>query len=173
MSRPRASRSASGAARGVAAGTALLRALALAVPIAGVMTPCARAAQTVAPPTLPDPDTWLARPVAELRVLDKVGAQATPVVLTVGQVSTYHSLTVTLRACAVRPPELPPDSAAFLDIVDSHDGQPGFHGWMFAGEPQIAMLENPLYDVHLLSCRGDAAPAPSVVPPAAPGRAGR
>lgn len=150
-----------------------LRALALAVPIAGVMAPCARAAQTVAPPTLPDPDTWLARPVAELRVLDKVGAQATPVVLTVGQGSTYHSLTVTLRACAVRPPELPPDSAAFLDIVDSHDGQPGFHGWMFAGEPQVAMLENPLYDVHLLSCRGDAAPAPSGSPSTAPGRAGR
>lgn len=152
---------------------AALRALALAVPVAGVTALCARAAQTVAPPTLPDPDTWLARPVAELRVLDKVGAQATPVVLTVGQGSTYHSLTVTLRACAVRPPELPPDSAAFLDIVDSHDGQPGFHGWMFAGEPQIAMLENPLYDVHLLSCRGDTASALGVAPSAAPGRAGR
>ncbi len=157
----------------MAAAGAALRALALAVPVAGVMAPCSRAAQTVAPPTLPDPDTWLARPGAELRVLDKVGAQATPVVLTVGQGSTYHSLTVTLRACAVRPPELPPDSAAFLDIVDSHDGQPGFHGWMFAGEPQIAMLENPLYDVHLLSCRGDAAPAPGASPSAAPGRAGR
>ncbi len=125
----------------------------------------ARGAETVKPPSLPDPDTWLARPGAELRVLDKVGAQAAPVLLTVGQGSTFHSLIVTLRACAVRPPELPPDSAAFLDIVDSHEGGPGFHGWMFSGEPQIAMLENPLYDVHLLSCRG-AAPAPVGAPAA-------
>ncbi len=167
MSRPRADR----AARGVSALRVL--AVAMAVPVAGAaIAPCAQAAQTVAPPTLPDPDTWLARPVAELRVLDKVGAQATPVVLTIGQGSTYHSLTVTLRACAVRPPELPPDSAAFLDIVDSHEGEPGFHGWMFSGEPQVAMLENPLYDVHLLSCR-DAAPAPAAPPPAASGRTTR
>ena len=146
--------------------------MAVALYALAAAVPCARAAQTVAPPVLPDPGTWVARPVAELRVLDKVGAQATPLVLTVGQGSTVHSLTVTLRACAVRPPELPPDSAAFLDIVDSHEGQPGFHGWMFAGEPQVAMLENPLYDVQLLSCRGapagspaDPAPTSSRTPP--------
>ena len=152
---------------------AALRVLVLVLAAAAPAVPSARAAQTVAPPVLPDPDTWLPRPAAELRVLDKVGAQATPVVLTVGQGSTYHSLTVTLRACAVRPPELPPDSAAFLDIVDSHDGAPGFHGWMFSAEPQIAMLENPLYDVHLLSCHGDAAPAPAVPSVASPARTTR
>lgn len=141
--------------------------------------PGARAAETVAPPVLPDPGTWLPRQAAELRVLDKVSAQAIPLVLAVGQGAGFHSLSVTVRACAVRPPELPPDSAAFLDIVDSHEGQPGFHGWMFSGEPQVAMLENPLYDVHLLSCRADA-PAPAATtattaPPAAaaPGRAPR
>lgn len=145
--------------------TAAPRVLALALLAA---LPRAHAAETVAPPVLPDPDTWLPRPVAELRVLDKVGAQATPMVLTVGQGAAFHSLTVTLRACAVRPPELPPDSAAFLDITDSHEGQPGFHGWMFSGEPQIAMLESPLYDVHLMSCRADPAAAPTPPPGHAP-----
>ncbi|MGI4978310.1 MAG: DUF2155 domain-containing protein [Janthinobacterium lividum] len=150
--------------------TAAPRALALALLAA---LPRAHAAEIVPSPVLPDPGTWLPRPVAELRVLDKIGAQAAPMVLSVGQGAAFHSLTVTLRACAVRPPELPPDSAAFLDIVDSHEGQPGFHGWMFSGEPQIAMLENPLYDVHLMSCRADpAAPAaPAPAPP--PGRAPR
>ncbi len=130
--------------------------------------PRVHAAEVVAPPVLPDPGTWLPRPVAELRVLDKVGAGATPMVLSVGQAAPFHSLTVTLRACAVRPPELPPDSAAFLDITDSHEGQPGFHGWMFSGEPQIAMLENPLYDVHLMSCRAEPAAPPTAGAPAAP-----
>lgn len=151
------------------AGPVLPRLLAIAVLAAATLAaPDARAATTVAPPTLPDPDTWLPRQAAELRVLDKIGAQATPLVLAVGQGAGFHSLTVTLRACAVRPPELPPDSAAFLDIVDSHEGEPGFHGWMFSGEPQIAMLENPLYDVHLLSCRTETPPA---TPPAAPSSA--
>ena len=136
----------------------------LAPVLAAVAFPCipARAAEIV-PPSLPDPNTWVPRQQAELRVLDKVGAQATPLVLKVGRGAAFHSLTVTLQACVVRPPELPPDAAAFLDIVDSHEGAPGFHGWMFSGEPGLGMLENPLYDVHLLSCQGGSnAPAPMV-----------
>ncbi len=157
-----------------AAPRALAAVVALALLSAATPVRPARAAETVAPPHLPDPDTWLPRQTAELRVLDKVAAQATPLVLAVGQGAGFHSLTVTVRACAVRPPELPPDSAAFLDIVDSHEGEPGFHGWMFSGEPQIAMLENPLYDVHLLSCRTDATPSNGAPPAAAaPGHAPR
>ncbi len=122
----------------------------------------AAAATTVAPPVLPNANTWLPRQQAELRVLDKIGAQASPLVLAVGHAAAFHSLTLTLKACVVHPPELPADAAAFLDITDSHEGAPGFHGWMFSGEPQLGMLENPLYDVLLLSCQG--APAPPAGP---------
>ena len=148
---------------------ASLRTLAFVVLLAATCaTPPVRASETVAPPVLPDPGAWLPRKDADLRLLDKVGAQATPLLLVVGQSSVFHSLSITLRACVTRPPELPPDSAAFLDIVDSHEGQPGFHGWMFSGEPQVAMLENPLYDIHLLSCRADAPPPPATPPARAP-----
>ncbi len=92
------------------------------------------------------------RNTAELLVLDKVNARSTPLTLKVGQAADNASLSITLRACVTRPPDLPGDSAAYLDIKDSRPGAPGFHGWMFANEPALSMLEHPIYDLHLVSC---------------------
>ncbi len=112
-------------------------------------------AQTPAKPDAPPPsapNTWLPRTTADLQVLDKVNARATPLTLKVGQSADNVSLSITLRACEVRPPDLPQDSAAYLDIKDSRPGAPGFHGWMFSNEPALSMLEHPIYDLHLVGC---------------------
>jgi hypothetical protein len=98
------------------------------------------------------PNTWVTRTTADIQVLDKVNAHATTLTLKVGQAADNASLSISLRACEVRPPDLPQDSAAFLDIADHRPGAPGFHGWMFAKEPSLSMLENPIYDVRLVSC---------------------
>ena len=45
------------------------------------------------------------------------------------------SLTITVRACVVRPPDQPQDAAAFMVIADSNASEPGFQGWMFASAP--------------------------------------
>jgi hypothetical protein len=111
----------------------------------------AAAAQTPGPASSPGPD-WLPRTTAELQVLDKVSAHATPLTLKVGQAADNASLSITLRACMVRPPDREQDSAAYLDIQDSRPGAPGFHGWMFSNEPSLSMLEHPIYDVRLVSC---------------------
>ena len=103
-------------------------------------------------PTSP-PDTWLPRTTAELQVLDKVNAQSATLTLKVGQAADNASLSIALRGCAVRPPDLPQDATAYLDIADSRKGAPGFHGWIFANEPAVSMLEHPLYDLRLLGCR--------------------
>jgi hypothetical protein len=58
-----------------------------------------------------------------------------------------------VQSCFVRPPDQPQDAAAFLTITDSHAGEPGFRGWMFAASPAVSMLEHPIYDVRLLGCR--------------------
>ncbi len=100
-------------------------------------------------PATPD---WLPRETAELQVLDKVTARATNVTLKVGQAADNASLSIAVRACMVRPPNMPQDSAAYLDIKDSRPGSPGFHGWMFSNEPALSMLEHPIYDLHLASC---------------------
>jgi hypothetical protein len=103
-------------------------------------------------PTLSPPDTWLPRTTAEIQVLDKVNAQSSTLTLKVGQVAENASLSITLRACDVRPPDLPADATAYLDIADSRRGAPGFHGWIFANEPALSMLEHPIYDLRLLGC---------------------
>jgi hypothetical protein len=103
-------------------------------------------------PPPPGPDVWLTRTVADVQALDKVSARVQTLVLQIAVPQSFGSLTLTLRACMVRPPDQPQDSAAFLDIVDSHASQPGFRGWMFASEPEVSMLESPIYDIRLNGC---------------------
>jgi hypothetical protein len=123
------------------------RALLLVLPLL-----CAAAdAPAPAPPS--PPDTWLPRTTADIQVLDKVNAQSGTVTLKVGQIAENASLSITLRGCAIRPPDLPQDATAYIDVKDSRKGAPGFHGWIFANEPSLSMLEHPIYDLRLLGCR--------------------
>ena len=106
-----------------------------------------------APPSASPADGWQPRTTAELLVLDKVRAQPSSLSVRMGQSATYGSLTITLRGCVTRAPDLPQDSAAFLEVVDSRPGAPGFRGWMLANEPALGQLEHPIYDVRLVACR--------------------
>ena len=119
---------------------------ALAVLLAG-------AAPVPGAPPASTADAWLSRDTADLLVLDKVTAKATPLTLKVGQAADNASLSIAVRACSVRPPDQVQDAAAFLDIQDSRPGTPGFHGWVLHNEPGLNMLEHPVYDVHLVGCR--------------------
>ena len=96
---------------------------------------------------------WLPRGTAELQALDKVNARNTTLDVKVGSSVQYGSLTIAVQSCVVRPPDQPPDAAAFLVITDSHESEPGFRGWIFASAPAVSMLEHPIYDVRVLSCR--------------------
>lgn len=98
------------------------------------------------------PDAWLPRTTAELVVLDKVRAQPTPLTVRVGQSATVGSLTIAVRGCVVRPPDMAQDSAAFLEVTDPRASGSAFRGWMLAGAPALSQLEHPLYDLRVTSC---------------------
>jgi hypothetical protein len=102
-------------------------------------------------PPAPTP-SWLSRQVGDIRALDKVSAGVTALTLRVGQSVQFGALTITLRSCLVRPPNQPADASAFLDITDRRDPSVGFHGWMFSDEPEVSMLEHPVYDIRLSGC---------------------
>lgn len=106
------------------------------------------------PPAMPYPNLWVPRPLGDVQLLDKVNATVKSVTLKLGDSVSFGSLVVTLRTCVSRPTDQPQDSAAFLDIADNRKGQPGFKGWMFASEPEVSMMEDPIYDVRLNSCHG-------------------
>ena len=88
----------------------------------------AASAQTAKPdPGLQSaPDAWLQRDTADLVVLDKVNAKATPITLKVGQAADNASMSIALRACVARPPDLPKDSAAFSTSRTAGRARPAF-----------------------------------------------
>ena len=109
--------------------------------------------------------------VAVLQGLDKTTARVSRFDAPIDQPVRFGTLVITARACIKRPPEEPPESTAFLEIDEVRPGDATsvvskrvFSGWMFASSPAVSALEDPIYDVNLLDCKGDAAG----VAPAAP-----
>jgi hypothetical protein len=94
--------------------------------------------------------------ITVLQALDKVSARVSPLEVPVGQTVAFGNLEITARACDKRPPEELPESAAFLEIVEKHEGEPPktqFIGWMFASSPAFSAMEHPVYDVWVLDCK--------------------
>jgi hypothetical protein len=95
------------------------------------------------------------QPVAELQGLDKVTARTQRFFAPVGKSTSFGTLAIAVGDCLVNTPDAPPDSVAYLTIVDHKPGQPEqklFAGWMFASTPSISALDDGVYDVRVLSC---------------------
>jgi hypothetical protein len=106
-----------------------------------------------APPAVMErPNTWLPAETVKLQALDKVNAQTAALTIKVGGSATFGSLTITAKACVVRPTDQPADAAAFLAVTDSHPDSPGFNGWMLQDAPSVSMMEHPIYDLRVSGC---------------------
>ncbi len=93
---------------------------------------------------------------AVIRGLDKITARVREYTLPVNTPLNMGAIEVTVRACHARPPEEPPESTAFLEVVEKRaDGsrEMVFTGWMFASSPALNPLEHPVYDVWVMSCK--------------------
>ncbi|MEL6259389.1 MAG: DUF2155 domain-containing protein [Pseudomonadota bacterium] len=110
---------------------------------------------------------------ATLRALDKITGRSTDIDVALDTPVVFGSLRIELQTCFQTPPELPPESIAFLqiystqavqvdtmeDAVDASrvntvsDENPRlFSGWMFASSPGLNALEHPVYDVWVINC---------------------
>lgn len=112
-----------------------------------------------------------AKNTAVLQGLDKVTARTQTFDVPLNQTVKFGSLDITLRHCDRTPPEEPPESAAFLEIVEKREGADPkqlFSGWMFASSPALSALQHPVYDVWVLECvnRQDEAENPTDDPAA-------
>ena len=103
--------------------------------------------------------SWLNSEQALLQTLDKITARIATVEVSLNQPLRFGTLEIELKHCAFRPPEEPPEAAAFLEIRDigfANDSTQEkiivFSGWMFASSPAVSSLEHPVYDVTLLAC---------------------
>ena len=113
------------------------------------------------------PQAARADSVAVLQGLNKITARVSKFDAPVDRSVRFGSLVVTARACVKRPPEEPPETAAFLDIDEVRgngtlvESKRVFSGWMFASSPAVSAMEDPIYDVNVLDCKSDATAAPS------------
>lgn len=92
---------------------------------------------------------------AMLQGLDKITARISTFEAPVDSPVRFGTFEITVRACDKRPPEEPPESAAFLEIVDVRPDSPAealFTGWMFASSPALSAVEHPVYDVWVVDC---------------------
>lgn len=100
-----------------------------------------------------------AQTVAVLQGLDKITARISTFNAPIDREVAFGTLRIVVRACRKRPPEEPPESAAFLEIREARAGEPEvqlFTGWMFASSPALNALEHPVYDVWVIDCRASA-----------------
>lgn len=98
---------------------------------------------------------WVPARVAELQALDKVTARISVIEAPVDQPVSFGTLVIRVGACHRRPPDDPPDAAAWLEIRDTRPGaaEMPFRGWMFAASPGLSMLEHAVYDIRVLACK--------------------
>ncbi len=116
--------------------------------------------------------------IAVLQGMDKVTARVSTIEAPVGTVVKFGALEIIARTCDKRPPEETPESAAFLDIWEVHEGQAAistFRGWMFASSPALSSMEHAVYDVWVLDCKKSSSSAPvsseeGTSPPASKGK---
>jgi hypothetical protein len=104
------------------------------------------------------------RPIAVLRALDKVTARVSTISAPVGREVRFGTLRILVRTCKKRPPEEPPETSVFLEILDLRPrGAPQrvFTGWMFASSPALSAMEHPTYDVWPIDCRAPSPPPSS------------
>lgn len=92
---------------------------------------------------------------AVLQGLDKVTARISTFPVATTDEVQFGTLSIRVRACHKTPPTEPPESTAFLEILDIRPGQEPvrlFSGWMFASSPALSALEHPVYDVWVVDC---------------------
>ena len=136
----------------------------------------ATGARTLAPtlalafvlPLAPAAPAWaVAGDIAVLQGLDKITARISTFEAPLNEPVRFGSLQIIARACDKKPPEEPPESTAFLEIVDIRPDSPAvelFTGWMFASSPAISAVEHPVYDVWVVDCK-KASSSASETPP--------
>ena len=91
-----------------------------------------------------------------LQGLDKLVARVHEIEAPLDEAVELGTLRILVRHCAMAPPESPPESSAFLEIVEQRPGEEArkvFSGWMFASSPALSALEHPIYDVWVVRCR--------------------
>ena len=102
------------------------------------------------------------RPVAVIRAIDKITAEAMTFEVRVGGPPVrFKGLIFTARACELSASDEPIDDAiAYMEIRSQPRGAKAssssrqvYRGWMYASSPAVSGPEHPIYDAWVVNCR--------------------
>ena len=98
---------------------------------------------------------WIEGNKLVIQGLDKITARIQTFEVDVGKTYKFGVLDIFVERCVFSKPIFKPESLAFIKIKDNSDrlSEVKFSGWMFASSPALNALENPVYDVSILSCK--------------------
>ncbi len=88
---------------------------------------------------------------AVVRVMDKTAGKTQTITIPVGQSVQVGKLTILPQACKQTDPFQAEDFFSFLEISET-DNNKIFSGWMSRNNPGQNPLQNPDYDVWLVTC---------------------
>ncbi len=93
--------------------------------------------------------------IGTFKLLHKVTAKVRQIALRAGEEVTVGKLTLVMHDCITTPPEEPPETKAFLQVLEFKNGTDRqlFSGWMFASSPGIHALEHAVYDLWPTACK--------------------
>ncbi len=100
-------------------------------------------------------------PIGLFSGLDKITAITTTFEAKLGEEVSFGDLKIKMSACYTKPITEQPDTAAFVQIFSGNKTTPNemiFSGWLFAENPSLNAMENPVYDIWLTGCRDPNAP---------------
>lgn len=143
----------------------------LAAGLATGLTGGAAVGESKAEGMLVNDEGWLSGTGARLSALDKITARISEIDVPLNSPVRFGTLEIILHHCAFKPPEAPPEHAAFLVIRDlgyadananrgtntgtDTDVPPVFSGWMFASSPAVSGLEHAVYDLSVTACMSE------------------
>jgi hypothetical protein len=96
---------------------------------------------------------------AKVRVLDKNTNRTTVVDVAAGKTAVAPGVSISMRRCVKDVQGVPGQDVAWLDVIETNGNAPVYSGWMFNFYPDVAALENPRYEVRLVSCARSGPPA--------------
>lgn len=99
---------------------------------------------------------------AVMRGLDKLAGASQDIILTVGEVTQFGPLTITMHDCRYPRGNQNGDAFVSLSVIDNRTGKSAFDGWMIASSPALNAMDHPRYDVWAIRCKLDNR-TPSVV----------
>jgi hypothetical protein len=100
-------------------------------------------------------------PVAEFAGLDKITARITKFDVKINETVQFGALQVTPRVCYNRAESDDPLTTGFVEVDEitlENKIHRIFSGWMFADSPGLNAVENSIYDIWLVACKGGKAP---------------